>query len=404
MHPTQTPDLIVVKGGMNQAFQEYGSTIRTFPNPDLAWEKTGNFNASVDFSLFNNKLNGTFSYYYKKTTDAFLTKKVSQVNGVASYAVNEGTVENQGLEVSLNINPINTAVGGNRKGFSWKIDPQLGQVVNKLINKVIETDKYDPLHDDYTYKDYLNGNAHISGKPLNSFYSYEFAGLDANDGRPNFARVGEEYFEQYADMPNSKVFTTVMKYSGCRVPYLQGGILNTFSWNGFVLNFNLAYSIGSKIRLLKLYNPENTTMAVSPIQNLRREMVDRWQVPGDEKYTNIPGLLKKDEYVKTLSPWWKDETYTFGSNIWEMYNYADVRVVSGNYLKLQSISLRYVFDDNICKRMGVSSLYVSLSGTNLFTWSAKELKGQDPTSQSGSADKINVGVQPTYSVSVNVAF
>ena len=404
MHPTQTPDLIVVKGGMNQAFQEYGSTIKTFPNPDLAWEKTGNFNASVDFSLFNNKLNGTFSYYYKKTTDAFLTKKVSQVNGVASYAVNEGTVENQGLEVSLNINPINTAVGGNRKGFSWKIDPQLGQVVNKLINKVIETDKYDPLHDDYTYKDYLNGNAHISGKPLNSFYSYEFAGLDANDGRPNFARVGEEYFEQYADMPNSKVFTTVMKYSGCRVPYLQGGILNTFSWNGFVLNFNLAYSIGSKIRLLKLYNPENTTMAVSPIQNLRREMVDRWQVPGDEKYTNIPGLLKKDEYVKTLSPWWKDETYTFGSNIWEMYNYADVRVVSGNYLKLQSISLRYVFDDNICKRMGVSSLYVSLSGTNLFTWSAKELKGQDPTSQSGSADKINVGVQPTYSVSVNVAF
>ncbi|MFR7808155.1 MAG: hypothetical protein ACLU4N_02020 [Butyricimonas faecihominis] len=62
-----------------------------------------------------------------KTTDAFLNKKVAQVNGVSSYAVNEGTVENQGLEVG-NINPINTAVGGNRKGFSWRIDPQLGKL------------------------------------------------------------------------------------------------------------------------------------------------------------------------------------------------------------------------------------------------------------------------------------
>lgn len=404
MHSTQTPELILVKGDMNQAFGEYGSTIKTFPNPDLSWEKTGNFNASIDFSLFKNKLNGTLSYFYKKTTDAFLTKKVSQVNGVASYSVNQGTVENQGLEVSLNINPINTAVGGNRKGFSWRIDPQLGQVVNKLINKVLETNKYDPLHDDYTYADYLNGSAHVSGKPLNSFYSYEFTGLNADDGRPMFARTGEEYFEQYCDMPNSKVFTTVMKYSGCRVPYLQGGITNTVSWNGFVLNFNLAYSLGSKIRLLKLYNPKSSSLAAAPIQNMRKEMTKRWQVPGDEKYTNIPGLLNATDYKATLLPWWQAETYKFAENIWDMYNFADVRVVSGNYLKLQSLQFRYVFSDEVCKKLRCSSLYVSLSGTNLFTWSAKELKGQDPTSQSGSADKISVSVRPTYSVSVNVAF
>ena len=77
-----------------------------------------NLNASIDFSLFNNKVNGSFSYYYKKTTDAFLNKKVAQVNGVSSYAVNEGTVENQGLEVALNINPINTAVKDFRGGLT----------------------------------------------------------------------------------------------------------------------------------------------------------------------------------------------------------------------------------------------------------------------------------------------
>ncbi|MFR7875245.1 MAG: TonB-dependent receptor domain-containing protein [Butyricimonas paravirosa] len=95
-HSTQSPKLQLTKGELNGAFGEFSSTIKSFPNPDLAWEKTMNLNASIDFSLFNNKVNGSFSYYYKKTTDAFLNKKVAQVNGVSSYAVNEGTVENQG--------------------------------------------------------------------------------------------------------------------------------------------------------------------------------------------------------------------------------------------------------------------------------------------------------------------
>ncbi|MEY8592955.1 SusC/RagA family TonB-linked outer membrane protein [Butyricimonas hominis] len=403
---SQIPDLIMVKGELDPAFNEFGSTIKSFPNPDLSWEKTMSLNSTLHFSLFNHKLSGTLSYFYKKTTDAFLNKKVMQVNGVSSYSVNEGTVTNQGVEVSLNINPINTTMGGgNRNGFMWRIDPQLGGIVNKLINRALQSNAEDPLHDEYTYMDFLNGNAHVSGKPLNSFYSYEFTGLSADDGRPTFARVGEEYFAEYVDMPKADVFTKVMRYSGCRVPVLQGGISNTFSWKGFVLDFNLTYSLGSKVRLLKLFNPDAKSLAVSPIQNLRKEMVDRWQVPGDEKYTNIPGILPKKAYENTLNQvWWRGEPYAFAKNIWEMYNYADVRVISGNYLKLQRLNLRYVFSDEVCKKLRCKSMYVSLSGTNLFTWAAKELKGQDPSSQSGSADKINVAVQPTYSLSVNVSF
>ena len=400
----QTPELVINRGDLDLAYNEYASTIANFPNPDLAWEKTMSLNAQLDFSLFRNAISGSVSYFYKKTKDAFLSTKVAQVNGTTSYLVNKGTIINQGVEVGLQIQPVNTAVGGNRKGFSWRIDPNLGQVVNQLLNRVLETNQEDPLHDDYTYTDYLNGNAYVDGKPMNSFFSYEFTGLSETDGRPTFARVGEEYFEQYVDMTNSDVYMEVMKYSGCRVPYLQGGINNTFSWNGFVLNFNLAYSIGSKIRLLKLYDPSASSMAVSPQQNLRKEMMDRWQTPGDEKYTNIPGLLSQTAYNETKTPWWDGEPFDFGQNIWEMYNYSDIRVVSGNYLKLQRLSLRYVFPEKLCTRMGVKDMYMSLSGTNLFVWSAKELKGQDPSTQSGSATNITVPNPSTYTISLNVTF
>ena len=402
---SQSPELIIKKGERNADFKEYESAVYRYPNPDLGWEKTASLNAGLDFSLFRDRIKGTVSYFYKKTTNAYLSKKVAQVNGVTSYVINAGTVENQGLELSLFITPVNTSLSGEGKGFRWSIDPQLGQVVNKLINDVIKKDKFDPLHDEYTYEDYLSGSAQVAGKPLNSFYSYKFSGLSPEDGRPTFARASEDYFEQYVDMPKSKVYTTVMDYSGCRVPYLQGSVSNTFSYNRLILSFDLDYSIGSKVRLLDLYaDPTSYTIAPRPVENVRKEMVKRWKKTGDEKYTNIPGLLDYASYTTTLSPWWKGESYKFAENIWQMYNDSDIRVVSGNYLKLSRVSLRYSFSDEMCKKMRLSACYVTLSGSNLVTWSAKELKGQDPTSQSGSAGNINLSVRPTYSVSLNVSF
>ena len=79
-------------------------------------------------------------------------------------------------------------------------------------------------------------------------------------------------------------------------------------------------------------------------------------------------------------------------------------MVSGNYLKLQRLSLRYVFPENLCAKMGIKDMYVSLNGTNLFVWSAKELKGQDPSTQSGSATNITVPNPSSYSISLNVTF
>lgn len=400
----QSPELIIRKGGLNSMFDEYESDIQTFPNPNLSWEKSSSLTGALEFSLFQNKLKGNVSYFYKKTENAFLAKKVSAVNGTTVYTVNKGTVENQGLEFSFNITPVNTSVSGTGKGFRWSIDPQLGQVVNKLINKATKTKDYDPLHDKYTYTDYLNGTANVSGRPLNSFYSYEFTGLSPVNGLPSFARTEEENYEIYGEMKNEKVFTTVMKYSGCRVPYLQGGIMNTFAYNRFMLSFNLAYSIGSKIRLLKLYPNPTGSILPRPEINARREFINRWQNPGDELHTNIPGLMKASDENATKTPWWFNEPYKFAENIWQMYNDSDLRVVSGDYVKLQSLSLRYSFSEEMCKKMRLSSLYLSLSGTNLFTLSHKALKGQDPTSQSGSANGINLSVRPSYSFSMNVTF
>ena len=132
MQNNQPTQLIINKGGYDSSKGGYISTVEKFPNPDLKWEKTYSFNAGIDFSFLKDKIQGSISGYYKKTVDAFLSKTVCDVNGVTTYVVNSGNVENKGIELSLNFNPINRAVSANgKRGFVWRFDPQIGQTLKR---------------------------------------------------------------------------------------------------------------------------------------------------------------------------------------------------------------------------------------------------------------------------------
>ena len=414
MSAQDSPNLIVKREGTNWVFDEYYSTIKYYPNPHLKWEKTSTYNVALEYSLFNDKLVGNFSYYYRHTTDAFMAKTVSRVNGVQSYTVNKGILNNHGFEFDFNFTPIdNVGANGKGRGFVWRINPNLGSVINQLVDKVKPKDKV--LQDEITYGDYLDGSVHVSGRPVNTFYSYKFTGLDGTDGRPTFYGTDENEIvgkdsdgnditrkRMYELMSLGDVCMEVMEHSGCREPFLQGSISNYFGWRNWGLSFNLSYSVGAKVRLLSMYGDANTAIP-APVTNMRKEFVKRWQCPGDELKTNIPGLLDAKSYEKTQIPWWNNKPYKFAGTIWEMYDNSNVRVASGDYLKLSSLSLRYVVPKDVCKKLFLKSAYLSLSGTNLFTIYNKKLKGQDP-SQSGSSDLINISVRPTYSLSLNVTF
>ena len=414
MSAQDSPNLIIQRKGTHWAFDELYSSIKYYPNPHLKWERTSTYNIELEYSLFNNKLVGNFSYYYRHTTDAFMSKTVSRINGVSSYTVNRGTLNNQGFEFDINFTPIeNLGAGGEKRGFVWRINPNFGSVFNQLVDKIKSKDKV--LQDEIRYGDYLDGRVQVAGRPVNTFYSYKFKGLDPKDGRPTFYgtdaneivgtdKNGNEITRQksYELMTLGDVCMEVMEHSGCREPFLQGSISNYLGWRNWGLSFNLAYSVGAKIRLLQMYGSNNSAVP-APVMNMRGEFVHRWRRPGDEEFTNVPGLLDAKSYEKTRTPWWNDKPYEFAGTIWNMYDNSNVRVVSGDYLKLTSLSLRYIVPERICHKMYMKSAYLNVSGTNLFILCSKKLKGQDP-SQSGSSELINISVRPTYSLSLNVTF
>ena len=410
MLDNQTSKMIIEKGSLNSWYKEFSSTIKYYPNPDLKWELTSSYNAELEFTLWRDKIGGSIGYYYKHTKDAFLSKTVSEINGISSYVINQGEISNQGLEISLNITPINQKVDASgRRGFVWRFDPQIGQVVNNLISKAINN-KDRTAEDKITYIDYLNGSVQLEDKPLQTFYSYRFKGLSAVDGTPIFYgtedELKDELYAKYSNMTDEEVWETVLVESGTRVPTIQGGLSNYFGYRQFGLSMNFTYSLGNKVRRLKMC--ENKNISPYPERNMRKEFIHRWRRPGDELKTNIPGLKPSDA---TNLPWWRQNEYTSsgsmttfaGSNIYEMYDQSDLRVAKGDYLKLQSLSFRYNIHDKFCKKLGINSAYISITGTNLFTISSKELKGQDVT-QSGASPTINMSLRPNYSFQLNVTF
>jgi len=406
MLDTESSQLIIQRGNINTAMGQYQSKIYKYPNPYLKWEKTVSTNITLEFGLLKNRIRGNVSYFYKKTKDAFLTQTISDVNGISAYTVNQGTVKNQGVELSFNFIPVNLQSKGNPDGFRWSFDPQLGQVLNQLINRKVVKDN--ALRDISDYNDYLAGRVEIVGRPLNTFYSYKFKGLDPKDGRPMFYDVDQENESVYDDMKRTDVYMKVMSHSGTRVPKIQGGFVNTFSYQRFTLSMNLTYSLGAKVRLLPLYPAVYSgyeSIAPQPEANARKEFARRWKRPGDEAYTNVPGILSGDEFVNTLyDKWYDGKSYQFADNIWAMYDHSDLRVVKSDYLRMQSLSLRYNFREKLCRKLFMKSAYVGFSCTNLFTICSKKLKGQDPATQSGSSSAIDMTLRPTYSLNLNVSF
>ncbi len=404
MLPGQTAKMIIQQSTLTDPiYNSNYATIYRYPNPNLKWEKTSSYNVGLDFILLDNKIRGTFSYFYKHTKDAFLTKTISDINGINQYVVNGGSLNNQGVEISLSFTPINNAnIGGGKRGFVWRIDPQIGEVLNKVINRAINN-KTHTMHDVVTYNDYLTGNVELSNKPISTFYSYKFEGLSPKDGSPIFYGAEDAnkaaLMAKYANMTPDEVFMQVMEESGQREPYIQGSVNNYLGYGNFGLSFNFTYSLGNKIRLLKICSGYASSV-IYPQQNLRKEFIYRWRKPGDEAYTNIPGLVASS----TLNtPWWQDysaSAYRFAGSIYDMYDNSNIRVVSGNYLKLQSLAFRYNVEEKLVRKMGLQSLYVSLVCNNLFTICSSKLKGQDPT-QNGSSPQINLSIRPTFTFNIN---
>ena len=155
-----------------------------------------------------------------------------------------------------------------------------------------------------------------------------------------------------------------LKYEGPSDPTITGGFGNLFSYKSWHLNVFLTYSFGNVVRLDPVFSSVYSDMTAMP-----KEFKNRWTLPGDENYTNIP-VIASTRQVQN------NKYISYGYNA---YNYSTERIADGGFIRLKEVSLSYDIPKSWTEALRISNAQLKIQGTNLLLlYADKKLNGQDP--------------------------
>lgn len=367
-----SPDLTLIQGGVANVYNQYESSIASIPNPHLSWEKTHSIDLGVDFELFK-MFSLTFDYYWKRS-NAVVSQDIAYEYGKTSMQLNGGKIENSGIEFTVAFTPVR------KEDWALSISLNSSKNWNKARNQQYEA----------TLNDVLTGSGTKilkKGYPLSGFWSYSFAGLSAEDGRPLFNYLDVPEKEQDAKIDP----TTFLVYSGESEPAFTGGLNFSLRYKSLTLSSSFSLLIGAKKRLPSPWASSSAGAYIPDATvNLNKDLNKRWKKPGDEKYTNIPGFVTSKDYLITLPN--KNQV-----NWMDMWAYSDALVVDASFLRCRQIALSWNMRQEWCSKIGLKSFSLNATVNNVFVIGNKRFNGFDP--------ELGNSVMPqNYSVGVNVGF
>jgi TonB-linked SusC/RagA family outer membrane protein len=340
-----------------------GAAPTVMPNPSLTWETTHQYNLGLELGFFNNRILFSTDAYLKKTKDLLYNVPTPGTSGFEFITQNIGSIENRGLEFSLQTRNLEGA-------FRW----------NTNVNISLNRNKVTSLPKNLLTNGHIqNGNFHIlkEGLPIGVFYGWSFLGVYARDedntnkltnGANGAVFVGGDPI--WKDVNNDKIIDqNDREIIGYAEPKYFGGISNDFSYKNFHLNVFFQYAVGNQI-----YNELNHQRnSIVRYNNLSTDALNRWREQGDQ--TDFPRLIRDDPKQsdsRVQSRWVED----------------------GSYLKLKNVNLRYSFDSAWSKRIGLRKLDAFVTATNLVTWTKYTGFDPDVNSYSGLRVGLDEGSYP----------
>jgi outer membrane receptor protein involved in Fe transport len=315
-----TPYLVLTVGSYSTETSGIAYNISSYPNDQLRWEKTNIFDAGVDFSMLNNKIDVSLDYYNKKSVDLIVSELVDYTRGTSSLPQNVGGVTNQGLEVTISGEIINNST------FKWN---------SQFIAS------YNHSNDDY-YKvtrnypsSYTTATQMVEGYPMDGFWGLRFGKLN-NLGNVLYLNSKDEL------VTNDKLAGVDCIYQGHAKPVSEISWTNSFKFKNFEASIMFIGKFGHKYR--------KDAFVGSNYNN--RHVGERWRQAGDEESTIYP-VLNTNGYESFYYP------------------FADVFIGNASFVKLRDLTLGYNLPANVIKRTGLTNLKVYFQTRNLFYIAAK---------------------------------
>jgi len=324
--------------GAGANYQNNPGTLPTqLANPNLKWESTRQADIGIDASLFNSRLNITADVYDKFTSNLLLNLPLPVSSGFASILENAGQMDNKGIELNI------TSTNFNTENFKWNTSFNISTNINKIVK--LPT----PVVSAYA------AERMVQGLPMYTFFVYKQLYVDPKTGNA-------VYDDARHDGGTLTPTANDIEADGSALPKYTGGLSNNFTYKNFDLNVSFNYEIGNKV-----YNNNDYFLEGGGTRDANRAIDTRqltaWTTPG--QITDMPRLTALgDNY--TISP-------------------TSRNIEDGSFLRLSNANLGYRLPHTLTDKIGVSSIRVYVSGTNL--WLLTKYRGPDP--------EINVSSSPT---------
>lgn len=346
---------------------------KVMPNPNVRWETVKQFNAGVDLSLLNQRINVVLDAYIKNTSDMLVPMSVPITTGYSDIdvpSINAGKVRNKGIELTVS--------SQNLKGaFEWNTDFNVSY--NK--NEVISMNDGVPL---FVGSDINMTKVRVNteGHPIGSFYGYVTNGIFQNQQEvdryaiqvPGGTAPGDIRFR---DLDNNGVINADDRtYIGNPSPEWTFSMNNTFAYKEFDLQIFLQGVAGNDI-----YNANRIWQeSMSIPQNQTIKVLDRWT--GEGTSNTVPRAIFSDP----------------NQNV----RHSDRFIEDGSYLRVKNLTLGYTLPRSISQKafLGMARFYISCQ--NLLTLT--KYSGFDPEVNVSGVDLSTYPVTRTLSFGVNVKF
>jgi TonB-linked SusC/RagA family outer membrane protein len=339
-----------------------GSVPTAIGNPDLKWETTSETNLALDLAILKNRISLTTEIYSKKTKDLLLLAKLPLSSGYSSAYKNIGSVQNKGLEFTLNTINVKTSK------FSWTSSFNIAFNKNKVLSL---TENQESLAVGVSWDNTWGSVPSYIAKlnqPLGLMYGYVWDGVyQYNDFYQNTsgayvlkdnvptngnARAGIQPGDiKYKDINGDGVVNTAdYTIIGNGIPAHNGGFSNNFTYKAFDLNVFFQWSYGNDI------------------QNTNRLVFEG----------NALGKTYLNQYASYADRWSPTNTNSANFRTGGFFGggFSSRTVEDGSYLRLKTASLGYNLSKTALKRIKAKSLRVYVSAQNLITWT--NYSGMDP--------------------------
>ncbi|MDR1501813.1 MAG: TonB-dependent receptor [Prevotella sp.] len=308
--------------------REYDKKPGAFPkqmgNPEMSWETAKSTNVGLDMRFFD-RLACSTDFYIKNVSGLLYSKVLSTLSGYSNVWLNEGRLQNTGIEVSISPEIIKS------KDWNWTLDFNFAYNKNEI--KSLADGKQTEI----------SGNQiREVGYPIGTYYMREWGGVDIMTGNPTWVKQDEEgnrsWVINQADANSKNLDKT-------RYPDFTGGMQTRLVYKDFVLSASFSFATGFYIYHSgrEVYDNDGAEPQYNSMK--LKNGWSRWEKPGDQATHPRPMIGGNAAAQRESSRF----------------------LERGDFFKMKTLGISYNVPKRILGTFGLKSAQVGLSADNLFT-------------------------------------